>query len=74
MRHDYHQFSRAQGQLYSRGINGNIKFCSTRDMFAFILDPENQHNIQQAFVHDMAVTPWITLTKKCISMPKQRFM
>lgn len=47
-----------KGQLYSRGINGNMKFCSTRDMFAFIVDPENQHNIQQAFVHDMAVTPW----------------
>ncbi len=47
-----------KGQLYSKGISGNMKFCSTRDMFAFILDPENQHNIQQAFVHDMAVTPW----------------
>jgi len=47
-----------KGQLYSRGINGNMKFCSTRDMFAFIVDPENQHNIQQAYVHDMAVTPW----------------
>lgn len=47
-----------KGQLYSRGIQGNMKFCSTRDMFAFVVDPENQHNIQQAFVHDMAVTPW----------------
>lgn len=51
-------FPGPKGQLYSKGINGNMKFCSTRDMFAFILDPENQHNIQQAFVHDMAVTPW----------------
>lgn len=51
-------FPGPKGQLYSKGINGNLKFCSTRDMFAFILDPENQHNIQQAFVHDMAVTPW----------------
>lgn len=47
-----------KGQLYSRGKQGNMKFCSTRDMFAFIVDPENQHNIQQAFVHDMAVTHW----------------
>ncbi|MDI3326331.1 nitrous oxide reductase accessory protein NosL [Pontibacterium granulatum] len=47
-----------KGQLYSRGKVGSMKFCSTRDMFAFIVDPENQHNIQQAFVHDMAVTPW----------------
>jgi len=51
-------FPGPKGQLYSKGINGNMKFCSTRDMFAFILDPENQHNIQRAFVHDMAVTPW----------------
>ena len=47
-----------KGQLYSRGIKGNMRFCSTRDMFAFIVDPENQHNIQEAWVHDMAVTPW----------------
>ncbi|WP_417226110.1 nitrous oxide reductase accessory protein NosL [Amphritea sp.] len=51
-------FPGPKGQLYTKGINGNLRFCSTRDMFAFIVDPENQHNIQEAFVHDMAVTPW----------------
>ncbi len=51
-------FPGPKGQLYSRGISGNMRFCSTRDMFAFIVDPENKHNIQEAFVHDMAVTPW----------------
>ncbi|MFA0813373.1 nitrous oxide reductase accessory protein NosL [Microbulbifer epialgicus] len=51
-------FPGPKGQLFSKGIVGNLKFCSTRDMFAFIVDPENRHNIQQAFVHDMAVTPW----------------
>lgn len=51
-------FPGPKGQLYSKGIKGNMRFCSTRDMFAFIVDPENQHNIQQAYVHDMAVTPW----------------
>lgn len=51
-------FPGPKGQLYSRSEQGSKKFCSTRDMFAFIVDPENQHNIQQAFVHDMAVTPW----------------
>ncbi|MEH6442738.1 MAG: nitrous oxide reductase accessory protein NosL [Oceanospirillaceae bacterium] len=51
-------FPGPKGQLYSKGIEGNLKFCSTRDMFAFIVDPENQHNIQQVFVHDMAITPW----------------
>ena len=47
-----------KGQLFSKGIEGNLKFCSTRDMFAFIADPENKHNVQQVFVHDMAISPW----------------
>ncbi|MCV6604298.1 MAG: nitrous oxide reductase accessory protein NosL, partial [Porticoccaceae bacterium] len=51
-------FPGPKGQLYAKGSEQNHKFCSTRDMFAFITDPENQHNIQQAFVHDMALTPW----------------
>ncbi|WP_444894091.1 nitrous oxide reductase accessory protein NosL [Microbulbifer sp. TRSA001] len=51
-------YSGPKGQLISKGQEGNLKFCSTLDMFAFIVDPENSHNIQQAFVHDMAVTPW----------------
>ncbi len=51
-------FPGPKGQLFSKGIEGDLKFCSTRDMFAFIVDPENKHNIQQAFVHDMATTPW----------------
>ncbi|MCW8883851.1 MAG: nitrous oxide reductase accessory protein NosL [Motiliproteus sp.] len=47
-----------KGQLYERGRTQTHKFCSTRDMFAYLLDPENTHNIQTAYVHDMAVTPW----------------
>lgn len=47
-----------KGQLFSKGIEGNLKFCSTRDMFAFIADPENKHNVKQVFVHDMAISPW----------------
>lgn len=51
-------FPGPKGQLIERGQSRNMKFCSTRDMFAYLLDPEHQHNIQSAFVHDMAVTPW----------------
>jgi copper chaperone NosL len=51
-------FPGPKGQLYERGQSQNRRFCSTRDMFAYLLDPEHQHNIQRAFVHDMAVTPW----------------
>ncbi|WP_299200789.1 nitrous oxide reductase accessory protein NosL [uncultured Amphritea sp.] len=51
-------FPGPKGQLYAKGGRGNMQFCSTRDLFAFIVDPENQQNIQEVFVHDMAVTPW----------------
>ncbi len=47
-----------KGQLYERNQTATRKFCSTRDMFAYLLDPERKHSIQSAFVHDMAVTPW----------------
>lgn len=52
------KFPGPKGQLYKRGNANNLKFCSTRDMFAYFLDPEHQHNIQQAFVHNMAVNTW----------------
>jgi copper chaperone NosL len=51
-------FPGPKGQLYQRSQSEVKKFCSTRDMFAYLLDPERTHNIQSAFVHDMAVTPW----------------
>lgn len=52
------RFPGPKGQVYERGIQQNMKFCSTRDMFAYALDPEHKHNIQSVFVHDMAVNPW----------------
>ncbi|NQY27692.1 MAG: nitrous oxide reductase accessory protein NosL [Piscirickettsiaceae bacterium] len=51
-------FPGPKGQLYKRGSEQNLKFCSTRDMFSYLLDPEHQHAIQTVYVHDMAVTPW----------------
>ncbi|MFT6916669.1 MAG: copper chaperone NosL [Motiliproteus sp.] len=51
-------FPGPKGQLYQRGQSQTKKFCSTRDLFAYLLDPEHQHSIQSVFVHDMAVTPW----------------
>lgn len=51
-------FPGPKGQLYERGNDNNIKFCSTRDMFAYLLDPEHQHAIQTVYVHDMVVMPW----------------
>jgi len=35
-----------------------FKFCSTRDMFSYYLDPENTRNVSQILVHDMSKMPW----------------
>ena len=51
-------FPGPKGQLYERGYATSMKFCSTRDMFAYWLDPEHKHNIQNAYVQDMTVVPW----------------
>lgn len=51
-------FPGPKGQLYERGTKESFKFCSTRDMFAYLLDPEHHHAIQTVYVHDMAVSPW----------------
>ena len=53
-------FPGPKGQLYKRGSEHNMKFCSTRDMFAYLLDPEHQHAIQTVYVHDMAKGLWNT--------------
>ncbi|TYC57527.1 nitrous oxide reductase accessory protein NosL [Marinobacter sp. BW6] len=34
------------------------KFCSTRDMFAWALQPENVNRNHTLYVHDMAETEW----------------
>ena len=34
------------------------KFCSTRDMFSYYLEPENKRNVVALFVHDMSKSPW----------------
>jgi len=51
-------FPGPKGQLYERGGQESFKFCSTRDLFAYLLDPEHHHAIQTVYVHDMATTPW----------------
>jgi len=51
-------FPGPKGQLYERGEQESFKFCSTRDMFAYLLDPEHHHAIQTVYVDDMTVMPW----------------
>lgn len=35
-----------------------LKFCSTSDMFVWLLQPDSVPQLQQAFVHDMGATDW----------------
>ena len=52
------KFPGPKGEMYLRRDPQIKKFCSTRDMLSFYLQPENTHNTDAIFVHDMAVTPW----------------
>ncbi|TVL38940.1 nitrous oxide reductase accessory protein NosL [Shewanella algae] len=47
-----------KGQLMLKDSDAVPKFCSSRDMFSFALQPENQRRIKAMFVHDMGTTDW----------------
>jgi copper chaperone NosL len=52
------RFPGPKGQCYVRGSEAVLKFCSTRDLFGFITQPENASIVQSIFVHDMGATDW----------------
>ena len=52
------EFPGPKGELVTKGATEVSKFCSTRDLFAFYLQPENQHRAIQLYVHDMSRSPW----------------
>ncbi|PWV76730.1 nitrous oxide reductase accessory protein NosL [Halomonas sp. A11-A] len=49
-----------KGQAYLNRDASARKFCSTTDLFAFLLQPENETRLSHAWVHDVGVTPWTT--------------
>ena len=52
-------FDGPKGEVFRKEQGGKeIKFCSTRDMFSYYLDPENTRNVSQILVHDMSKMPW----------------
>lgn len=51
-------FPGPKGEAYQRGSDVPLKFCSTRDLFSYLLQPENRVNVTQIYVHDMGVTAW----------------
>lgn len=52
------RFPGPKGEVYMRNARTPLKFCSTRDMFSYLLQPEVQAASTQVYVHDMGVTEW----------------
>lgn len=52
------EFPGPKGELFHKTHSGAKKFCSTRDLFSFVLQPENKRQMSQVFVHDMSQVPW----------------
>lgn len=53
------RFDGPKGEVFRKEQGDQVyKFCSTRDMFSYYLDPENQRNVSQMLVHDMSKMPW----------------
>lgn len=53
------RFDGPKGELYRKQRGDTVyKFCSTRDLFSYYLDPENKRNVTQILVHDMSKMPW----------------
>ncbi len=51
-------FPGPKGQAITEKDQHVRKFCSTKDMFAWMLQPENANRDHTLYVHDMAQTEW----------------
>lgn len=51
-------FQGPKGQLFTEREQHTRKFCSTKDMFAWFLQPENVNRDHTLYVHNMAQTHW----------------
>lgn len=51
-------FPGPKGENFSKSSDTVNKFCSTRDLFSFVLQPENKRQVKEIYVHDMSKTPW----------------
>lgn len=51
-------FDGPKGQAITAREQTTRKFCSTRDMFSWVLQPENAKRDHTLYVHDMAQTDW----------------
>ena len=51
------RFPGPKGQAFVRHHDPALKFCSTVDLFSWLLQPETSASLQIAFVHDMGAAP-----------------
>lgn len=52
------RFAGPKGQAFIGQQATVVKFCSTRDLISWYLQPENKPNTQAIYVHDMARSDW----------------
>lgn len=53
-----HNHPGPKGQAFIRNQSMPFKYCSTRDLFSHILQPEVRSRITQIYTHDMGSTAW----------------
>ena len=51
-------FSGPKGEAFLRTGGRPLKFCSTRDLFSYLLQPESTAMVTQVYVHDMGASDW----------------
>lgn len=51
-------FPGPKGEVHVSGREAPLKFCSTRDFFAWVLQPEAGASVQALWVHDLGATGW----------------
>lgn len=54
------RFPGPKGEIITEKAQTVHKFCSTRDMFSWVLQPENVKRKHTLYVHDMSQTEWET--------------
>ncbi len=52
------RFPGPKGEAFVRGQKHALKFCSTRDLFTWLLQPETAAVVQEVYVHDMSAGTW----------------
>lgn len=60
-----------KGQAFIRNNSTPFKYCSTRDLFSHILQPEVRSRITRIYTHDMGSTEWETPSNTAFTDARQ---